>query len=265
MKSFLMLAAFCAAILLVIEGVLYFFMYAEIMARYRELVLVIAAVAAVLLLLEAYVVYSVWSLMMGGRAIRHSTISLRMALSVLLPFFIYLTGLFRGEKDSLRRLYIDLNNCVSSIKLKKARDGKLLVLIPHCMQNKDCMCRITEDIQNCLRCGKCKISEIAGVAEQYGIKAAVAKGGTAARNIVKEAKPDCILAVACERDLVSGIADVGRIPVIGVINQRPNGYCNNTTVDMSEFRYMLQTLLKYYIETQPANSVVKTAETNSTQ
>ena len=110
------------------------------------------------------------------------------------------------------------------------------------MQSKDCSRRITEDIKNCRRCGRCRIGEVADIALRCGIRAVVAKGGTAARNTVKEYKPDFILAVACERELISGIGDVGKIPVIGVINQRPNGYCTNTTVDMLLLKKTLQEL-----------------------
>ena len=48
--------------------------------------------------------------------------------------------------------------------------------------------------------------------------------------------------MACERDLTSGIADVGNIPVIGIINDRPNGPCYNTVVDINEFKRGLMIL-----------------------
>ena len=44
-----------------------------------------------------------------------------------------------------------------------------------------------------------------------------------ARQMVKEIRPKAIIAVACERDLTSGIQDVFPLPVIGVLNERPFG------------------------------------------
>ena len=41
------------------------------------------------------------------------------------------------------------------------------------------------------------------------------------------------MAVACERDLTSGIQDSYPIPVIGVLNERPFGPCRNTRVDLA--------------------------------
>jgi hypothetical protein len=165
-----------------------------------------------------------------------------VGISLVLPVFIYLTGLFKGDKDELRRIYININNLVERCRLQKNHTTEMLILLPHCMQSKDCNRRITEDIGNCRRCGCCRIGEVADITERCGIRAVVAKGGTAARNIVKEYKPDFIFAIACERELISGIGDVGKIPVIGVINQRPNGYCTNTTVDMLQLKKVLREL-----------------------
>lgn len=61
---------------------------------------------------------------------------------------------------------------------------------------------------------------------------AVATGGTLARQIVKQIRPKAIVAVACERDLTSGIQDVFPLPVVGVLNERPFGPCFNTRVDI---------------------------------
>ena len=61
---------------------------------------------------------------------------------------------------------------------------------------------------------------------------AVATGGTLARQMVKQIRPKAIVAVACERDLTSGIQDVFPLPVVGVLNERPFGPCFNTRVDI---------------------------------
>lgn len=167
---------------------------------------------------------------------------IKTGINILLPVYICLIGLFKGDKDDIRRLYISVNNIVVRHDLKKNNLSKTLMLLPSCMQNKDCNCKITENIKNCRRCGGCRIGEVASLTERGDVRTIVVKGGTAARNLVKEFKPDFILAVACERELISGMGDVGGIPVIGIINQRPNGYCTNTTVDMMQLTETLQEL-----------------------
>lgn len=192
----------------------------------------------------------------SGKAEGFDIYILRAGINVLLPVYIYLTGLFRGEKDDIRRVYIKINNIVASCKLHKKRSSEMLVLLPYCMQNKDCSRSIAEDIRNCRRCGGCMIGDVAGITECSGIRTVVAKGGTAARNIVKEYKPDLILAIACERELLSGIGDVGSIPVVGIINQRPNGYCTNTSVDMLRLQKILQGIIETGCEARSAGCKV---------
>jgi hypothetical protein len=68
--------------------------------------------------------------------------------------------------------------------------------------------------------------------DRYGVHLAVATGGTIARRLVVEKRPRFLLAVACERDLSSGIQDVYPLPVFGLLNERPNGPCFDTLVSL---------------------------------
>ncbi len=70
----------------------------------------------------------------------------------------------------------------------------------------------------------------------------MATGGNLARRIVSHADPDAIVAVACERDLSSGIADTYPIPVLGICNERPFGPCVNTRVDLDKVEEAIQVL-----------------------
>jgi uncharacterized protein len=69
-----------------------------------------------------------------------------------------------------------------------------------------------------------------------GIPVVVATGGTLARRAVERHRPRTVVAVACERDLSSGVLDTFPLPVIGVINERPEGPCYNTRVDLKIFK-----------------------------
>ena len=72
---------------------------------------------------------------------------------------------------------------------------------------------------------------------------AVVTGGTLARQVVKGLRPKAILAIACERDLTSGIQDVFPLPVIGVLNDRPFGPCFNTQVDMERVERTVRAMI----------------------
>ena len=87
-------------------------------------------------------------------------------------------------------------------------------------------------MENCEACGKCRIKELVALSHKYHVSIAAATGGTLARRIVKEKRPNMIIAVACERDLTSGIQDAHPIPVFGILNERPKGPCYDTSVDV---------------------------------
>ena len=70
--------------------------------------------------------------------------------------------------------------------------------------------------------------------EKYDTKIFIATGGTLARKIIVDSKPKAVIAVACERDLTSGVRDVNKIPVLGVFNSRPNGPCVDTDINIKE-------------------------------
>lgn len=168
----------------------------------------------------------------------------RVGLRTLLPLVIFLSGLFRSNKEAIRKFYVDFNNLLVNSMGKKYKSNEVLILLPHCLQYSECGYKITNDINNCKRCKQCCIGDIADVCKEKGVAVHVVTGGTAARNIVSKSRPALIVSVACERDLTSGIADVGKIPVIGLINERPNGPCYNTCVDVNALKERLDNIIK---------------------
>ena len=148
------------------------------------------------------------------------------------------------SKEKVKQSFIELNNHLVRSNTHRTRPNRLLILLPHCIQNFDCQVKITGNVKNCKRCGKCEIKDLIELAEQHQVKIAVATGGTLARRIIVENKPEAIVAVACELDLTSGIQDSYPIPVIGILNERPYGPCVNTKVDIEKVRDALLDFLE---------------------
>lgn len=167
-----------------------------------------------------------------------------IGLKVLLPFSVFAAGIIGGEKDSLRRFYIETNNFYTEAAGKKFSNKDIVLLLPHCLQNSSCNIRITKDINMCRNCGRCQIGDIAALLREKGVRSKVVTGGTAARKAIADMRPKAVLAVACERDLASGLAESGKIPVLGVPNIRPYGPCHDTQVDLDLLRKKLETLLE---------------------
>jgi len=168
-----------------------------------------------------------------------------MVIKLLFPMLVGLGKLIGISADEVRRSFVAVNNDLVMAEAKRIKPEKLLLLLPHCLQNHECKVRIIGDIRNCKRCGKCKIKSLIEIAERYNIHVAVATGGTLARKIVKETKPDAIVAVACERDLTSGIQDTYPIPVFGIFNRRPNGPCYDTDVSLELVKKGIEFFLGY--------------------
>ncbi|MDP4180203.1 MAG: DUF116 domain-containing protein [Bacillota bacterium] len=166
----------------------------------------------------------------------------KTGFNILFPLISLLLKMSRNNKDAIRKFYIDINNILVESGGLKFKPEDILVVLPHCLQNNECGIKITSDIKNCKRCGKCNIGEITNIMRETGIKAVVVTGGTAARNVISKSKPKIIIAVACERDLISGIFDVKNICVIGITNERPNGPCFNTFVNIEALRNRINEL-----------------------
>ncbi len=155
-----------------------------------------------------------------------------VTVKILFPIAIIIGQLFGVNRNRLRTSFVKVNNSMTIAQAKRIRGDKILVLLPHCLQIDICNRKITNDVNNCVRCGKCAVGKLVELGEKYGLHIEVVNGGTLARRRVASFRPNGIIAVACERDLTLGIQDVYPIPVYGVINDRPNGPCLNTCVDM---------------------------------
>ena len=155
-----------------------------------------------------------------------------VVIRFLFPLLVLVGKCVRIGKDQVRRAFITINNQLVLTEARRVTPGKLLILLPQCLQNHECDVRITGNVEHCKACGKCKIKNLVALSHKYDVSISVATGGTLARRIVQERKPDMIIGVACERDLTSGIQDSYPIPVFGILNKRPNGPCYDTDVDL---------------------------------
>ncbi len=168
---------------------------------------------------------------------------IRFSITILFPVNVLLGKLLGISKDYIRTSFVSVNNSFLNIKKHKFHSKDILILLPHCIQNFDCNYRITNNINNCVECGKCKIMNLKHLANKYHVNIAIATGGTLARKIIVQTRPKCIIAVACQRDLVDGLLEVFPIPVYGVLNERPFGPCVNTTVNVN----LIEDFLKNFI------------------
>jgi len=179
-----------------------------------------------------------------GRTLPFSRRLRGLTIKLFLPLMVLLGKALGISKQRVRSSFIKVNNGLVQSEQGRYEADDILLLMPHCLQNSRCDVRLTYDINNCKRCGKCPIKSLLEFSEKYGVHLAIATGGTIARRIVVQTRPKLILAVACERDLSSGIQDVYPIPAYGVLNERPHGPCLDTQVSMAHLERALLMFLK---------------------
>ena len=136
--------------------------------------------------------------------------------------------------EVLDKKFVSLNNLMTKLRKKKCPPGGLLLLFPHCIQNSRCKQNIKHDLNECLRCGKCKVKELLELSEEYGISIAVASGGRIALKKVMAEEVQGVVAIACEKELRVGLMAAMPKAIVAIPNLRPHGYCVNTDVYLDE-------------------------------
>ncbi len=136
--------------------------------------------------------------------------------------------------DDIRVLFINANNSLSDKPF-----GKILLLLPSCLQNSECVRDLSQDVSKCIACGRCPIAEILEITRAKDIKIVLAGGGRQALEEINSYDPDSIIAVACEAELIDGIRAVTNKPVQAIYNKRPEGPCKNTRVEIKYIKDLL--------------------------
>jgi hypothetical protein len=134
----------------------------------------------------------------------------------LLSKTIWLGAKFGISRDRVGNSFIKVHNLMLKSHASKVRADTFLVLLPRCLE-KESRRQVIER------------------ANGRAVQVVTAAGGEEARKAIKQYRPSLILAIACERDLISGIKDVAeKIPVLAIPNKRPEGPCKNTQVYLKD-------------------------------
>jgi hypothetical protein len=121
-----------------------------------------------------------------------------------------------GRRDWVENASVKVYNALALLRGRKVGTGELLLLIPRCL-SKD------------------TLDGVLGVAGRYGVPVFVATRGQLARRVIRERRPRAVVAVACERDMVSGLHDVaGKVPVLGLTMTLPSGPCKDARLDLGK-------------------------------
>jgi hypothetical protein len=121
-----------------------------------------------------------------------------------------------GRRDWVENASVKVYNALALRRRRKVGTGELLLLIPRCLSKET-------------------LDGVLGIAGKYGVPVFVATRGQLARRVIRERRPRAVVAVACERDMVSGLHDVaGKIPVLGLTMTLPSGPCKDALLNLGQ-------------------------------
>src|SRR6266705_2572825 len=131
-----------------------------------------------------------------------------------------------GNRDWVEHAAIDVYNALAERRQRRVGKGELLVLIPRCLSRE-------------------ALDGVLGIAGRYEVPVFVATRGQLARRVIRERRPRAIVAVACERDMMTGLRDVaGKLPVLGLTMRLPNGPCRDAMLDLETMERWVKSLVR---------------------
>jgi hypothetical protein len=158
-----------------------------------------------------------WALLAFSHLLRRPVLPERMAERGPLLWLMRRTSRLAerfGRRDRVENASVKVYDALALARQRKVSKGELLLLIPRCL---------AKDI----------LEGVLRVAGKYQVPVFVATRGQLARRVIRERRPRAVVAVACERDMVSGLHDVaGKVPVLGLTLTLPSGPCRDTRVDL---------------------------------
>ena len=190
-----------------------------------------------------------WLLILASTTKRFKSKACRIYLKWML-FHIYyrisrwMNTIFFQKTRGFRESFLNFNNEIIITNYSRIPSNRILLLLPHCLQNSTCKIRVTANIIYCEECGKCDVAALKKITLENKVMGALASGGSMARKVIKDHSPEVVIAVACHRDLIEGVRDAWKLPVFAILNERPNGPCFETTVNLADVQFALNKFIQ---------------------
>jgi uncharacterized protein len=176
----------------------------------------------------ATVVWAWWTLIVASFLVRRPLLPERLAERGPFLWLMRWTSVVAdrfGRRDWVENAAVKVYDFFAAARNRKVGKGELLLLIPRCLS-------------------KAALDGVLAIAGKYEVAVFVATRGQLARRVIRERRPRAVVAVACERDMVSGLTDVaGKVPVLGLTMSLPAGPCKDAGLDLVQ----LEEWVKSYV------------------
>jgi hypothetical protein len=174
---------------------------------------------------------TVWLALIGlsyvtDRALLPSRFAERGLLLKTLRLSSRVGEVFGVQRDWTDNAAVAVYNRLAWAREWRVRANEMLILIPRCLS-------------------RAALEGVMDIAKRYDVATFVATRGAYARQAIRERRPKAVVAVACERDMISGLRDVaGRLPVLGLTMQLPNGPCKDASLDLVKMEEFVRKYLR---------------------
>jgi len=146
----------------------------------------------------------------------------KLSWLVFLPITVKIAGIFGISRDRIANSFLKFHNDLMLADKVNGNSKNFIILLPRCLSPET-------------------RKRVAEICDGFNHKVFTVFGGDEARAVIFRERPAIVLAVACERDLISGMQDImTRIPVLGLPNKRPEGPCKNTLMDTEKLAELIE-------------------------
>lgn len=161
-----------------------------------------------------------------GRSLLPAWLAERGLVPRLFPMASKMGRVFGVQRDWTEASCVEVYERLALARTRSVAAEELLILIPRCLS-------------------RASLDGVLDIAKRYNVATYVATRGQLARRAIKERRPKAVVAVACERDLVSGLHDVAaKIPVLGLTMQLPSGPCKDAGLDLVKMEDFVRRMVK---------------------
>lgn len=129
---------------------------------------------------------------------------------------------------------LDKINKLNEKKFKETNISERVIFIPHCLRNKDCPAKNSENGWLCINCGRCNIGEFKKRAEMMGYRVFICSGFSAVKKLIEKNKPKAVVGVSCKNEMEMAGKSLKGMVIQGVELNKDG--CVETDVDWEKVK-----------------------------
>ena len=140
--------------------------------------------------------------------------------------------------------HIEVRNKLNEYGFKATPYEKRILFLPHCLKStKQCKAKYGDEGLKCKRCGKCDISSLIALSEEFGYNNAfVTPGGSMVKKLIIKHKPKAVLGVCCYHEANLAFDELRGTDVHAQAVLLLHDGCRDTKANLAEAREKMEAI-----------------------